>query len=462
MTSAGGRTPGVEWREPRSRRMQVPIVSTRAGGHRQTATSALVVVICLLTAGAAAGQGLPEMPAGEVGLSGERLARIDRVMEEAVARKQIAGAVTLVARQGGVAQLGTYGMADVEAGQPMRPDTIFRIASMTKPVTSVAVMMLYEEGRFLLTDPVSKYLPEFKHMKVLPPEGSGGSAPVPVRRQITIRHLLTHTSGLTYHWNKRLGERLREAGITHGLLQDEGTLREKMKILATIPLLHHPGEVYEYGLSTDVLGCLVEVVSGMTLDEFFRRRIFEPLGMEDTHFFLPPGKRSRLAAVYERDEDGPIRRVGEGPIKGDGGLVYSVSYPYEGPRRYYSGGGGLVSTALDYARFAQMLLNGGELDGVRLLSPKSVELMTVNHLTEVKAQAGFGLGFGVIRDERDLKELGSVGAYGWGGFFYTNFFVDPAEELIGVFMAQLRPAGGLRLAEQFRVLAYQAIVEGVQ
>lgn len=415
----------------------------------------LVCACLLLAGGVAAAQLSSNVEPEEVGLSSERLARIDAVMEEHVARKQVAGVVTLVARRGGVAHLKAYGMSDVEAKRRMRTDTIFRIASMTKPITSVAVMMLYEEGKFLLTDPVSLYLPEFKEMKVLPEEGP----PEPAKRPVTIRHLLTHTSGLTYHWNKRLGHVLKEAGITHGLIQDQSTLREKMKILATLPLVHHPGDRYEYGLSTDVLGCLVEVVSGMTLDEFFRRRIFEPLGMEDTSFYLPGEKVSRLAAVYGRDGDVPIARLPEGPVQGEVGMVYSASYPYHGPQRYFSGGGGLVSTAPDYLRFAQMLLNGGELDGARLLSPKSVELMTLNHVGLLEANLGFGLGFGVIRDERDLGELGSVGRYGWGGFFYTDFFIDPQEEMIAVFMAQLRPSGGLRLHEKFRVLASQAIME---
>jgi CubicO group peptidase (beta-lactamase class C family) len=417
--------------------------------------------LCVLAALAAIApaQSLSVIDPEEVGLSSERLRRIEQVVGEQVAAREIAGAVTLVARRGGIAHFKAHGMSDVEAKRPMRTDTLFRIASMTKPITSVAVMMLYEEGRFLLTDPVSLYLPEFKEMKVLPPEGSPGAAPAPAKRPITIRHLLTHTSGLTYHWNRRLGPALKQAGITHGLIQDEGTLREKMKILATLPLLFHPGERFEYGLSTDVLGCLVEAVSGMSLDEFFRRRIFEPLGMDDTHFFLPEEKVSRLAAVYRRGEGSPIERLPEGPVTEEAGTVYSASYPYQGPKRYFSGGGGLVSTAGDYARFAQMLLNGGELDGVRLLSPKSVELMTMNHVGGLDVDFGFGLGFGVTRDERDLRELGSVGRYGWGGFFYTDFFVDPQEELIGVFMAQLHPSGGLRLHEKFRVLATQAIIE---
>jgi len=395
----------------------------------------------------------------EVGLASERLARIDAVIEDHIARREIAGAVALVARRGSIAHLKAYGMRDVEAGRPMRTDTLFRIASMTKPVTSVAVMLLYEEGKLLLSDPVSLYLPEFADMKVLPPEDSAGAAPLPARRPITIRHLLTHTSGLTYHWNKRLGKTLQEAGVPHGLLEEEGTLREKMKILATLPLVNHPGERYEYGLSTDVLGALVEAVSGMTLEEFFRRRIFEPLGMEDTRFFLPEDQLARLAVVYQREPNQPIRRAPEGSIPGEAGLVYSVSYPYRGPKRYFSGGAGLVSTAVDYARFAQMLLNGGELDGVRLLSPKTVELMTTNHLGSIEASLGFGLGFGIVRDERDLRELASIGRYGWGGFFYTDFFIDPQEELIGVFMAQLHPNGNLRLHEKFRVLATQAIIE---
>lgn len=407
----------------------------------------------------AAAQSLAVIEPEEVGLSSERLRRIDAVVNEHIAARQLAGAVTLVARRSGIAHLQAHGMADIEAQRPMRTDTIFRIASMSKPVTSVAVMMLYEEGRFLLSDPVSLYLPEFREMKVLPPEGAAGAEPVPAKRPITIRHLLTHTSGLTYHWNKRLGPQLKAAGIPHGLIEEEGTLREKIKILATLPLLVHPGERFEYGLSTDVLGCLVEAVSGMSLDEFFRRRIFEPLGMEDTHFFLPEEKVGRLAAVYRRGEGSPIERLPEGPVTEEGGMAYSVTYPYRGPKRYFSGGAGLVSTASDYARFAQMLLNGGELDGVRLLSPKSVELMTANHVGTLDVDFGFGLGFGIIRDERDLRELGSVGRYGWGGFFYTDFFIDPQEELIGIFMAQLHPSGGLRLQEKFRVLATQAIIE---
>ena len=281
----------------------------------------------LILAVSAFGDALPMVEPEAVGLSTERLSRIDKVMETHVTQQKIAGGVTLLARQGKIAHLGTYGMMDVEAGKPMTHDTIFRIASMTKPITSVAVMMLYEEGHFRLNEPVSKFIPAFKEMLVLPPEDAEDSAqPVPATRQITIWNLLTHTAGLTYHWNERLGSQYTDAGITHGLLQDESTLAKKMKVLATIPLLHQPDVEFEYGLSIDVLGYLVEVVSGVSLDTFFSERIFKPLGMEDTHFFIPEAKRERVATVYERTKDGPITRKSQEPTV-DGSLIYSTDYP---------------------------------------------------------------------------------------------------------------------------------------
>ena len=402
---------------------------------------------------------LPMVEPEAVGLSTERLSRIDKVMEMHVNQQKIAGGVTLLVRHGKIAHLGTYGMMDVEAKKPMTPDTIFRIASMTKPITSVAVMMLYEEGHFRLHEPVSKFIPAFKEMHVLPPEDAEDSAqPVPATQQITIWNLLTHTAGLTYHWNGRLGQQYTDAGITHGLLQDESTLEEKMKILATIPLLHQPGADVEYGLSIDVLGYLVEVVSGMSLDAFFSERIFKPLGMKDTHFFIPETKHQRIATVYERTKDGPITRKSQEPTV-NGSLIYSIDYPYNGPRTYFSGGGGLVSTASDYARFAQMMLNGGKFNGVRLLSRKTVELMTSNQLAKMDVDYGFGLGFSVVRDASDLREIGSVGTFGWGGFFFTNFFIDPQEQMIGIFLCQLHPSGDLDLGERIRILSYQAIAD---
>ena len=402
---------------------------------------------------------LPMVEPEAVGLSTERLSRIDKVMETHVAQQKIAGGVTLLARHGKIAHLGVYGMIDVEAGTPMTPDTIFRIASMTKPITNVAVMMLYEEGHFRLNEPVSKYIPAFKEMHVMPPESAEDSAqPVPATRQITIWNLLTHTSGLTYQWNERLGPQYAAADITHGLLQDASTLDEKMKVLATIPLLYQPGAEFEYGLSIDLLGYLVEVVSGMSLNEFFSEHIFKPIGMNDTHFFIPEAKRERLATVYERTKDGPITRKSQEPTV-EGSLTYSTDYPYKGPRTYFSGGGGLVSTAPDYARFAQMMLNGGKLDGVRLLSRKTVALMTLNQLANMDVDFGFGLGFSIVRDESDLNEIGSVGRFGWSGFFFTSFFIDPQEQMIGIFMCQLHPSGDLDLGEKIRILSYQAIAD---
>ena len=405
------------------------------------------------------GDGLPMVEPEAVGISTERLSRIDKLMEAHIAQQKIAGGVTLLARHGKIAHFGVYGMMDIEAGKPMKPDTIFRIASMTKPITSVAVMMLYEEGHFRLNEPVSKFIPVFKEMLVLPPENAEDlTQSVPATEQITIWNLLTHTDGLTYHWNERLGPQYAAADITHGLLQDESTLAEKMKILATIPLLHQPGAEFEYGLSIDLLGYLVEVVSGMSLDAFFSERIFKPLGMKDTHFFIPEAKRERIATVYERTKDGPIVRKTQEPTV-DGSLIYSTDYPYNGPRTYFSGGGGLVSTVSDYARFAQMMLNGGKLDGVRLLSRKTIELMTTNQLAKMDVDFGFGLGFGVVRDESDLNEIGSVGRFGWGGFFFTSFFIDPHEQMVGIFMCQLHPSGGLDLGEKVRILCYQAIAD---
>ena len=426
----------------------------------EKANKILVYILFLLTLTVSAfSHELPMVEPEAVGLSTERLSRIDKVMEKHIAQQKIAGGVILIARYGKIAYLRAHGMMDVEAEKPMAPDTIFRIASMTKQITSVAVMMLYEEGHFQLHEPVSNFIPAFKEMLVLPPEDAEDSAaPVPATRQITIWNLLTHTSGLTYHWNERLGPKYNDAGITHGLLQDESTLAEKMKVLATIPLLHQPGDRVEYGLSIDVLGYLVEVVSGMPLDQFFAERIFKPLGMTDTHFFIPEAKRERIATVYERTGDGPIMRKSQEPTV-NGSVIYSTDYPYNGPRTYFSGGAGLVSTASDYARFAQMMLNGGKFDGVRLLSRKTVEFMTTDQLARMDVNYGFGLGFSIVRDESDLWDIGSVGAYSGGGFFFTSFFIDPQEQMIGIFMCQLHPTGGLDLGGRIRTLCYQAIAD---
>jgi CubicO group peptidase (beta-lactamase class C family) len=397
-----------------------------------------------------------------VGLSPERLARIGSAIERSIDDKRIAGAVSLVARRGKIAYLKAFGMAEREARKPMQTDNIFRICSMTKPITSVAVMMLYEEGRFLLNEPVSNFIPEFKEMKVLdPPYSQDKTSPpgalVDAKRSITIHHLLTHTSGLSYHWNARLGKQYRDIRMGHGILPQEGTIGDAVKRLASVPLLFHPGDAFEYSLSDDVLGYLVEVVSGMPLDRFLEERIFKPLGMNDSGFFLPQDKVAHLATAYSYYPEKGLQPFRDQQTIEEGTFVYSADYPYRGPRTYFSGGGGLCSTAEDYFRFCQMMLNGGTFNGKRLLSRKSVELISQNHTQGKLETMGFGLGFGVNSEARHLTELGSLGAYYWGGFYYTSFVIDPKEEMVAIFMGQLHPTGGLNLEGKAIRLAYQAI-----
>jgi len=317
-------------------------------------------------------------------------------------------------------------------------------------------MMLYEEGHFLLSDPVSKYLPEFKHPKVLVKPASGEPYSIPATREITIRDLLRHTSGLTYDSNADLGRLYKNANVGTGLLPYDGTIEDNVKRLAGIPLLFNPGERWEYSLGVDVLGRLVEVVSGKPLDEFFRTRIFEPLGMKDTYFYPPDDKLERLAAAYTYYADKGLNRFPDTPIV-EGTSSYSADYPYHAPKKLFAGGAGLVSTATDYARFCQMMLDGGKVGNTRLVSRKSVELMSQDQLGKISADRGFGLGFGVEGVKTPLSELGSPGEYNWGGFFYTAFSIDPKEQMIVIFMGQLHPTGDLTLDRQVHALAYQAI-----
>ena len=400
----------------------------------------------------------------DVDFASQRLDRIGETIQASIDAARIAGAVSLVARHGKIAYFRAFGTADREANKPMRTDNIFRICSMTKPITSVAVMMLYEEGRFTLNEPVSDFIPEFKNMKVLDPpfpqdKTSPPGALVDAKRPITIFHLLTHTSGLTYPWNLRLGKAYREAGIATGVLQQEGSNGDSIKKLAALPLLFQPGDAWEYSLSDDVLGYLVEKVSGMPLDRFFAERIFKPLEMKDSYFFLPDDKVLRLAAAYTYYPDKGLQPFPQGKVIQEGNFAYSSDYPYRGPKTCFSGGGGLCSTAEDYYRFCQMMMNGGEFNGMRLLSRKSVELMTMNHTQGKLDDFGYGLGFGVTSDARFLTELGSVGAYYWGGFYYTSFVIDPKEDMIAIFMAQLHPTGDLNLDAKAVRLPYQALTE---
>lgn len=424
--------------------------------NRKAGTLALFGVLCV--AAATLAQELPTAKPESVGISSERLERIATAVQRSIDDKRIAGAVTLVARRGRVVWFRSQGMMDREAGKPMQSDTMFRIASMTKPITSVAVMMLYEEGRFLLEDPISKYLPEFKNPKVLVKPASGEAYSIPATREITIRDLLRHTSGLTYQWNETLGPTYQAANVASGLLPYDGTIEVSVKRLAGVPLLFNPGDRWEYSLGVDVLGRLVEVASGKPLDEFFQSRIFVPLGMKDTYFYPPDDRLQRLAAAYTYYPDKGLGRFPDTPLT-EGSLVYSADYPYRGPKTLFSGGAGLISTAADYARFCQMMLNGGKVGNARLLSRKSIELMTQDQLGKISPDQGFGLGFGVDGVKAPLSELGSPGEYNWGGFFYTAFSIDPKEQMIVIFMAQLHPTGDLNLREQVNALAYQAITD---
>jgi CubicO group peptidase (beta-lactamase class C family) len=397
-----------------------------------------------------------------VGLSGERLERLRAAMQEFVDQGRVAGLVTYVARNGRVAHLEAFGKADIEAGIPMKTDSVFRIASQTKALTSVAVMMLVEEGRIGLADPVSRFVPAFRKttVAVAPPEGAVADTPVsavPAKREITIRDLLTHTAGIGYGFGTAAAQ-WKAAGIQHWYFADRTEpVASVVDRMASLPMDAQPGERYVYGYNTDILGVVVEKVSGMTLADFFRKRITGPLGMVDTQFYLPPAQQSRLTAVYAAKDDGRIERAPDG-MPGQGHYV-------EGPRLAFSGGAGLLSTARDYGRFLQMLLNGGEIDGVRLLSPKTVELMTVNHVGTLFAESGpanagmgFGLGFEVVEDLGRNGRYGSPGAFGWGGAYHTNYWVDPEEKLVALVMVQLLPAGNSDLQRKFRSLVYQSIV----
>ena len=430
---------------------------------RVRAIALTVVMLCSLTAGQVRkDSGLPASKPEDVGMSSERLARIRTAMQRYVDKKLVPGVVTLVARRGRVVHLEAVGYRDAESQAPMTTDVIFRIASMTKPITSVAAMMLYEEGHFLLSDPISKWLPEFKEMKVAVPvdEGEKGATPytlVPASRPITIKHLLTHTAGLA---NAYRGLTQQEYTKASARQSPNETTADTIKRIAKLPLNFHPGDKWEYGPATDVVGRLVEVISGETLDEFFRKRIFAPLAMTDTYFYLPESKVSRLAALYQPDEANANRmKLTESPTK--------ESRWVKEPHVYFAGAGGLVSTVADYVKFHQMMLNGGELNGVRLLGRKTVELMTANHIGDLPVWLtgpgyGFGLGYSVVKDIGETGQPGSAGNYGWGGAFCTYFWVDPTEELIGIMMTQVRPYTHLNIRQEFQVLANQAIVDSAR
>jgi CubicO group peptidase (beta-lactamase class C family) len=335
----------------------------------------------------------------------------------------------------------------------MTTDAIFRIASQTKAIVSVAIMMLQEEGKLLISDPVSRYLPAFRSTTVASPREGGGYAVVPAERAITLRHLLTHTAGIGYGAGPG-GDRWEDAGITGWYFghRDE-PLRATVDRMPALPFQAQPGEAFVYGYNTDILGAVIEVVSGQTLDDFVRERVLAPLDMRDTHFYLPQQKRGRLATVYGYTDT--LSRAPEGP-----GMQTQGQY-VDGPRKAFSGGAGLLSTTRDYARFLQMMLNGGELNGVRILSPTTVRLMTENHIPHVDRGPGmgFGLGFSVRLDVGAAGQPGSVGEFGWGGAYHSTYWADPVENLAVVYLTQLTPAQGLDDQAKLRALVYAAIME---
>jgi CubicO group peptidase (beta-lactamase class C family) len=397
-----------------------------------------------------------------VGVATDRLDRLHNGMRGFVDRNEASGIVTLIAREGKLVDLHAVGLADIEKNVPMKTDSIFRIASMTKPITSVAVMMLFEEGKLFLTDPVSKFIPAFKSSMVM--EGAGAEAkPVPARRAITIRDLLSHRSGITYGFlnGGAVGGGYRKNGVTDGLTSTPLTLEENVNKLAAEPLVSQPGDRFNYSLSTDVLARVVEVVSGQAFDVYLRERIFKPLKMGDTDFVVPDAKWSRLVTVYSPDGKGGIRPMTDPETFGNTNM--SPWQLYKTGRTYFSGGAGLASTATDYARFANMLLNGGTLEGVRLLSPKTVELMTMSHTSELTPPlpllgpgVNFGLGVRVVTDLAATQALGSNGLYGWIGIYGTSFWVDPKEKLVAVMLVQKYP--NPTVTATFQTLVYQSLI----
>jgi CubicO group peptidase (beta-lactamase class C family) len=374
-----------------------------------------------------------------------------------VDRGEIGGAVALVLRDGETVYERAFGFADREANRRMTTDAIFRIASQTKALTSVAVMSLLEEGKIALNDPVSKFIPEFDHTTVVLRTDTG-RAIVAAHRRITIRDLLTHTAGISYGTDSLVAPLYGAAGLGPAAGWGWYTADKNepvcltMQRLASLPFVAQPGERFVYGYNTDILGCVVERVAGASLDAVIRTRITGPLGMKDTYFFLPPDKRTRLTAVYANGPDMKAIRAPDGP-RGQGDYV-------DGPRRSFSGGAGLLSTARDYARFLQMLLNGGTLDGVRILGPKTVALMTTNQTGTLYSQTGqgFGLGFSLVERPGADGRVESVGTFGWGGAYGSNYNVDPKEHLVLVFMIQQLPNRS-DVAAKFPMLVYQALVE---
>lgn len=389
-------------------------------------------------------------------LAPERLKRVDRFFQEQVDEERIAGAVALVLQNGKPVYERAFGWADREAKRKMTTDAIFRIASQSKALTSAVILSLMEEGKLGLNDPAGRYIPTFAKTTVLTPGGADLST-VPAKRAITIKDLLTHTAGISYGEDSRIASayKAKNLGAVTGrgwyTADKDEPICDSMERLGTLPFISQPGEAYVYGYNTDVLGCIAEKASGMPLDELIRTRITGPLGLKDTMFYLPPAQRERLVTVYgsNADSGGKIFRAPDTPL-GQGNYL-------DGPRRSFSGGAGLLSTARDYARFLEMVRLGGALDGVRILSPRTVELMTTNQSGTLHSETGLGFGLGFETTDRyGANGMDSVGAFGWGGAYGSNYRVDPQSHLVLVMMINQMPNASV-VGTRFPTLVYQAL-----
>jgi CubicO group peptidase (beta-lactamase class C family) len=388
-------------------------------------------------------------------MSAERLQRLTDVLNGYVNDGKLAGAVALVMRHGKTAYLKAVGYRDVESKSPMTDDVIFRIASQSKALVSTAIMILQEEGKLLISDPVGKFIPQFDSTTVAVPKEGGGYEVVRAKRKITIRDLLTHTAGIGYGGGPA-ADKWKEAGITGWYFADrDEPIAATVERMAALPMDAQPGEKFVYGYNIDILGVVVERASGKPLDMFMSEKVFKPLGMNDTYFYLPKEKASRFATVYAANSKGPVTR------SPDSGTMTAQGQYIDGPRKSFSGGAGILSTAHDYAAFLTMMLNKGVYNGKRILSRKSVELMTVNHLRNIPYAegAGFGLGFEITVSVGARGRIGSEGEFAWGGAYHSTYWADPKEDLVVVYFTQLIPAGPIDDHGKLRALVYQAIVD---
>jgi CubicO group peptidase (beta-lactamase class C family) len=417
----------------------------------------VLAVIIIFPVSAQKGKTIVPAVPETAGFSTERLKRIDNAMNEWVKNGWMNGGEALIIRNGKIVYYKAAGYNDLETKSPLQKDAIFRIASQTKAIVSVAVMMLFEEGKLLINDPVSKYIPSFKKQTVLDKFNAADTTytTVPATRDITVKDLLTHTSGLGYAQigSKEANAIYAKNNITAGLGVTDRSLLEAMTQLGTLPLMHQPGQKWTYGLNNDLLGCLVEVISGMSLYDFFKAKIFEPLGMKDTYFQLPPEKTGRLVNLYTEDSTGRL-------VKSDGNMLNgptAANYPLL-KSTYYSGGAGLSSPIYDYAIFLQMLLNGGEYNGKRILSRNTVRMMTMNQIGDLvfRGDDKFGLGFQII-SEKNGNVPAQAGTFSWGGAFSTSYWVDPKEKMVMLFYRQLQRSTHGDVVEKFRALTYAAL-----